>query len=136
MAKIIIDADGAIYGRLCSFAAKRTLEGDDVTIVNSDKVMITGSRKKVIERYGALLKKGQGGNPKKRPHHSRDSHRILKRGIRGMLPDHRRGIGKQAFLRIKCFEGVPIEMEGKKMIKAGKEKGDKYVELNELTNRL
>ena len=44
-----------------------------------------------------------------------------------MLPNYRKGRGKEAFKRIKCYKGIPKEFEDKKMIKAGKEKGDKFV---------
>ena len=61
---------------------------------------------------------------------------LLKRGIRGMLPDHRRGIGKQAFLRIKCYDGVPEEFKDKKMMKISAPQKLKYIELKELVDKL
>ena len=69
--KVIIDADKAVYGRLCSYSAKRALEGDEVIIVNCENAIITGRKEKVIEKYKTLRKKGQGNNPRKKIHYSK-----------------------------------------------------------------
>ena len=118
MVKIILDANGGVFGRLCSFAAKKALEGNEVIIVNAEKTIITGNKKDVINKYRELRTKG--GHSQKGPKHSKFTYRILKRGIRGMLPDHRKGIGKQAFSKIKCHDGIPKEFENEKMVKSGR----------------
>ena len=128
--QIIIDADGAIFGRLCSFAAKKVLEGSEVIIVNSEKSIITGNKKNIIGEYGELSKKG--GHSLKGPKYSKIPHKILKRGIRGMLPDFRKGIGKQAFKRIKCYDDLPEEFKNKKTINM-KEKKLKYITVEEIS---
>ena len=51
MAEIIIDGSGAVFGRLCSFTAKKALEGSEIVIVNSEKVIITGNKKDTIEKF-------------------------------------------------------------------------------------
>jgi len=52
-----------------------------------------------------------------------------------MIPNHRRGRGKEAFGRIKCFSGIPKEFEGKKMEKfEGKEKR-KYIKVKEVSEQ-
>jgi large subunit ribosomal protein L13 len=134
MAEIIIDGSGAVFGRLCSFTAKKALEGSEIVIVNSEKVIITGNKKDTIEKYRVL--KAKGGHSQKGPKHGRVAFMLLKRGIRGMLPDHRRGIGKQAFLRIKCYDGVPEEFKDKKMMKISAPQKLKYIELKELVDKL
>ncbi|MEK6873114.1 MAG: 50S ribosomal protein L13 [Nanoarchaeota archaeon] len=129
--KTIIDATGAIFGRLCSFAAKKALEGDDVIIINSERTVITGNKKNIIEEYGEIRKKG--GHSLKGPKYSRVPYKMLKRGIRGMLPDFRRGIGKQAFKGVKCYNGIPKELENEKIIKMPILKKVKYIGLEELS---
>lgn len=134
MARIIIDANKAIFGRLCSFAAKKALQGDEVIIVNCEKAIITGNKKNIIEKYKELRTKASSSL--KGPKHIRTPYRMLKRGIRGMLPDFRRGQGKQALSRIKCHDSVPAELEGQKMIKSGRVKLKKHIELRELVEKL
>jgi len=134
MARIIIDAKGAVFGRLCSFAAKKALEGNEIIIVNSEKAVITGNKKDIIKKYHALRQKG--GGSLKGPKYSKMPYRMLKRGIRGMIPDFRRGIGKQAFSRIKCYDGIPEEYKDEKMIKSGKTRIKKFIELKELLEKI
>jgi|SRR3989344_385972 len=133
--KIIIDAKGAIFGRLCSFAAKRALEGSEVIIVNSENTIITGNKKEIIEKYLRLRRMG-GKMSLKGPKYPNVSYMMLKRGIRGMLPDFRKGQGKIAFSKIKCFNGIPEEYKNEKMIKSGKTKPRKFIELKELSQRI
>ena len=134
MKKIIIDGEGAVFGRLCSYVAKKALEGNEVIVVNSDKVVITGNKIVAIEKYRDLRTKG--GSAQKGPYHTKIAYQIVKRGIRGMLPDYRKGIGSEAFSKIKCHNGIPSEFKDQKMIKAGKDKRSKYIELNELVSKL
>jgi len=133
--KIIIDAKGAIFGRLCSFAAKKALEGNDVIIVNSENTVMTGNKNNLIEKYLKLRRMG-GGTSIKGPKYPRPPYMMLKRGIRGMLPDFRRGQGKIAFSKIKCFDKIPEEYKNEKMIKSGKDKPRKFIELKELSERI
>ena len=59
MARIIIDANHGIFGRLCSFAAKKALQGDEVIIVNCEKAIITGNKKDVVKKYSELREKAR-----------------------------------------------------------------------------
>ena len=131
--KIIINAEKATYGRLCSFAAKNALEGNEIIIVNSEKAVITGNKKNIIEKFKIARKKG--GHSQKGPKHSKLTYKILKRGIRGMLPDHRKGIGREAFKKVICYDGIPEEFKDKEMIKIPGPKHHKYIELKELSEK-
>jgi len=134
MVKIIIDAEGSVYGRLCSYAAKQALGGNEIVIVNSDKAVMLGNKKPLIEKYKEL--RAKGGHSLKGPKYSNLTYKMLKRGIRGMLPDHRRGIGKQAFSRIKCYDGIPKEFEGKDMKKDFQKTVGKKIILKELAMKI
>ncbi len=134
MTRIIIDGTGAVFGRLSSFAAKKALEGNELVVVNSDKVIITGSKSNVSEKYRKL--RAKGGHSLKGPKISKSPEILLKKGIRGMLPDHRRGIGKEAFKRVRCYKGVPEELKKEKMLRINAPKKLKYIELNELVEKM
>ena len=134
MEKIIFDAEGIIFGRVCSFAAKQALQGNEIIIINSEKSVITGNKKDIIQKYSTLRKKG--GFSQKGPKYSKVPYKMLKRGIRGMLPDYTRGIGKQAFLKIKCHDGIPEEFKNKEIKKLNKIKSDKYITLKELSQKI
>ena len=134
MVRIIIDGNGAIFGRICSFTAKKALEGNEVIIVNSEKTIMTGNKKDTIAKYSSIRKKG--GHSQKGPKLSNVPHRILKRAIRGMLPDHRKGQGKETLKRIKCYDGMPEEFKEEKMMKVNAPKKLKFMELKELASKI
>ncbi len=123
----IIDGTNAVLGRLASYVAKETLKGEEVVILNCDKVIITGNQKTTEREF--LEKRSRFGHSQKGPKHIKTSERIVKRAIRGMLPNHRFGRGREAWKRVMCHNKVPKEFEDKKMIKAGKPKTCKYSEV-------
>jgi large subunit ribosomal protein L13 len=112
---IIIDGKNAVLGRVASFAAKESLKGEEIAIVNCEQVWITGNKKNILENYEG--KRQRVGSTQKGPKFSRTNEKIVKVTIRGMLPNARRmGRGRDAYKRIKCYTGIPKEFEGKKMI--------------------
>lgn len=121
----IIDGTNAILGRLSSYAAKEVLRGEEVVILNADKVIITGNKKDIEEEYHA--KRSKTGTIQTGPKIPRSADRVVKRTIRGMLPNHRIGRGKEALKKVRCYKGVPKEFEGKKAEAFGKERTKKYV---------
>lgn len=127
----IIDGEGAIMGRLASYIAKEALKGEEMIIVNCEKIIITGNKKDIEKKF--FEKRSKVGSGQKGPKHSRDNEKVVKRIIRGMLPNHRKGRGKEAFRRIKCYVGVPKEFEELKKIVAGKEKPNKFLQIKEIS---
>jgi len=110
----IIEGKNAILGRLASFAAKEALQGEEIAVVNCEQIIITGNKKDIKENFEA--KRTRVGSTQKGPKVSRTSEKIVKRVIRGMLPNYRTGRGRIALKRIKCYVGVPKEYEGHKKI--------------------
>jgi large subunit ribosomal protein L13 len=127
----VIDGKNATLGRLASFAAKEALKGEEIAVVNCEEIIITGSKKNIEENF--RKKAGRYGSSQKGPTHHKTSEKIVKRTIRGMVPNYREGRGREAFKRIKCYKGLPKEFENEKMIKAGKEKKGKYAKVKEFT---
>lgn len=129
----LIDGRGAVLGRLGVFAAKEALRGEEITILNCDQIIITGNKKSIEEDF--KIKRGRTGSTMQGPRHHATSEKIVKRAIRGMLPNYREGRGKMALQRIKCFVGVPKEYEGKKLISLPKSKKIKFAEVREFTKQ-
>lgn len=126
----IVDGEGAVLGRLASYVAKEALRGDTISIINSEKVIITGGKKWISSEF--IRKRKMAGSGHKGPRHSRPAHMIIKKTIRGMLPDHREGRGRDAFKRIKCYKGVPEEFKDKKIIKLKSKEKNKFVKVGEI----
>ncbi len=104
----IIDASGLLLGRMASIVAKRSLDGEEIAIVNAEKAIVSGSRARVLGHFDMKRKRGsrEGG-----PFYPRRPDHIVKRTIRGMLP-YKRERGIAAFKNIKVYVGVPQEFEG------------------------
>ena len=134
MTKILIDAQGEIFGRLCSFAAKQALEGNDIDIINTEKSIISGDKNGIIQKFRDL--RAKGGWSQKGPRPSKNTEMLMKRSIRGMLPDFRWGEGKAAFSRIKCYVGIPKEFEKGEAIKLKTKKPNRYIERGEVAKAL
>ncbi len=133
MEEIVIDSTNATLGRLASYAAKQALQGKKIIILNSEKAIITGRKKFIIEKYQE--RRRRGGTAMKGPLISKLPEKMLKRTIRGML-NYKEGRGREAFKRILCFKGVPEKYKDKKMLKAGKVKHCIYVGLEEVSRKL
>ncbi|MFH1310963.1 MAG: 50S ribosomal protein L13 [Nanoarchaeota archaeon] len=127
----IIDGKNAILGRLASYVAKEALNGEEIVILNCGQVIITGNKKNIRENFEN--RKKRIGSGQKGPKHSILAEKIVKRAIRGMLPDHRKGRGKVAYRRIKCYVGIPKEFQDAKKIVGGKEKKSKFVYIGDIS---
>ncbi len=109
---ILINAENHIMGRLGTFVAKKALEGEQVTVVNAEKIMITGTRENALAKMRVKLHMRGKGNPEKGPKYSRMPDKILRLSFRGMLP-WRSSRGKEAFRKIHVYNGMPEEYTGK-----------------------
>jgi large subunit ribosomal protein L13 len=130
----IIDADGAILGRMCTNVAKRLLNNEEIAIVNSEKAVITGKKSALKKRY--MLKR-EVGTYRKGPFFPRMPDRLVKRTVRGMLP-YQTPHGRKAFKKLRCYIGVPKEFEGKKfeVIKDAEKQPVEYITVGELSKSL
>ncbi len=129
----IIDGTDAVLGRISAIAAKEALKGQEVNIINCQDVIITGRKRLVHEEFQE--KRSRVGDSQKGPIHPRKSDRIVKRAVRGMLPNHRLGRGREAYKRVKCFRGIPEELknqETEKIEEKNKKPGRRYTKLKEL----
>ncbi len=107
----IVNGEGLILGRMCSGVAKRLLKGEQIVVVNAEKVIISGKRKsKVAEAHEFL----EVGAPERGPFHSRRPDRIVCKTVRGMVP-WRLPKGKAAYKRLKVFLGVPEQFKDQTM---------------------
>jgi len=127
----IIDGKNAVLGRLASYAAKEALKGEEIIILNCEEIIITGNKKNIERNFD--IKRSRVGHSQKGPRHSKSSEKMVKRAIRGMLPDHRKGRGKIAFKKIKCYIGVPKEFQESKKILAGKQKKTKFSRIKDFS---
>jgi len=125
---LIIDAQSQVLGRLSSEVAKRIRGkhktnftphvdcGDNVIVINSDKIKLTGNKweDKVYIRYSGYPGGQKTSTPKQLM--AKSSTRIIERAVRGMLPKNR--LGRALFGNLYVYEGAehPHEAQQPKII--------------------
>jgi len=130
----IIDADGAILGRMCTNVAKRLLSKESIAVVNSEKAIISGKKSVIKNHY---KQKREVGTYRKGPFFPRMPDRLVKRTVRGMIP-YQTPHGREAFKKLKCYIGIPKEFEDKKFEKIGdaEKLPVEYITVEELSRAL
>ncbi len=105
----IIDGSDTVLGRLASEVASRALDGENIAIVNSQDIVVSGNKNKIVDKYKERreLRSESGPNRSRRPEG------IAKESVRGMLPDGKRG--RKAEKRIKFYVNIPSEYKGEEL---------------------
>ena len=133
MAASIINADGAVMGRLASLVAQRLLTGEEITIINAEKTIITGSKEFILGKFEARRRRR---NARKGPHQPRMPDRLLRRSVRGMLPYHKPH-GRVAYHNLHVFIGIPTGIDIKQAeLYPAKIGTDKFMQLGVLAKLL
>jgi len=101
-----VDGTNQLAGRLGSNVAKLLLQGNHVTIVNCEKIMISGSRKNIVKNYKTFLEIASILHPEHGPYHPRRPDTMIAKTIRGMLP-RKKPSGWAAYKRLRTYIGVP-----------------------------
>ena len=61
---IIIDGNGCVLGRLASVTSKNLLEGEEVVILNAEKIMLTGNKEWAYAKYKQRVDRASISNPR------------------------------------------------------------------------
>lgn len=109
---IIYDATNAITGRLAASAAKKALQGEQVVVVNAGKAVVSGNARATVSKYYKRRLQQNKADPDKSPKWPRRPDLLFKRIIKGMLPK-KSSRRKQALSRIRAYNDVPKEFDGK-----------------------
>ena len=134
---VLINADGLIVGRLSSIVAKKLLEGDEVMIINAEKAILSGAKATTFREYQEAFVRGSKEHG---PYFPKRPDAILKRTIRGMLPDKTQR-GKDSMARLRVYIGTPSEFDGQPAVtleqaSVNRLSSYKYMQLGELSKLL
>lgn len=128
---MIVNADGAVLGRLASKIAKQLLIGESVTVINIEKSVISGNSDFIFKKY---LHKRQMGTHKG-PFFPRYPDRIFTRSVKGMLPKNKRG--RDVLKKLKVHLGSPEEFkDAEKIVKTRDDLRARFITLEELCKKL
>ncbi len=121
---VVVDAEGQILGRMCTKVAKLLRGkykpsftpnvdcGDNVIIINADKVKMTGNKweGRTYVHYTGF----PGGQREMTPAQlmEKGADRLIKKVVKGMLPKTR--LGSQLFNNLYVFAGAEHNMQAQK----------------------
>ncbi len=111
----IVDAEGAVLGRLATFVASRLRGkhnplftphvdiGDSVIVINADKIILTGKKldKKIYYRHSGYIGGLKEITAKKLMENRPED--LIRFAVRGMLPKNR--LGRKLFKKLKVYTG-------------------------------
>jgi large subunit ribosomal protein L13 len=104
MEKLVYDGKGAVFGRMATVVAKELLKGKSIEVINAEAIIVSGKKELFAKKIQEKRNMGSGGSLKG-PKYIRQSDRLVKRMIRGMLPWDRMK-GRDAFKRLRCYVGT------------------------------
>ena len=135
---IVIDASNLLLGRLSTIAAKQLLLGKSVVIVNSEKAVISGSRRSILEEAKSRLQTRTLGSQRKAPKHPRRPEGLVRRAVRGMLPIDK-SKGQKAYKKLRVYVDIPENITVKEAMtlpEATASKGTRSLTLNEVAKNI
>ncbi len=113
---MIIDGEGLVLGRLASKVSKKLLEGESITVLNAEKILISGTKEWAYIKYKQRIDRASISNPRTMgPKYPRRPDDIFRRTVRGMIP-YKQSKGREAFKTLKVYVGIPNEFEGQETV--------------------
>ncbi len=120
----IVDAEGAVLGRLATFVASRLRgkhnplftphvdTGDSVIVINADKIILTGKKfdKKIYYRHSGYIGSLKEITAKKLMEKKPED--LIRFAVKGMLPKNR--LGRKLFKKLKVYAGDKHPHEAQK----------------------
>ena len=123
----VIDGTNAVLGRLAATVAERLQKGEEITIINAEKVIITGNPNMVKKKW---LQKYETGDPHHGPWWPKRPDLMLHRSIRGMMA-YKKKTGRDALKKLKVFMGT-AGIDAAKTEKMTREIKTNFITLGEL----
>jgi ribosomal protein uL13 len=113
---MIINGEGLVLGRLASSVSKKLLEGENIIVLNAEKIIISGTKDWAYPKYKQRIDRASISNPRRMgPKYPRRPDDIFRRTVRGMLP-YKKSKGRTAFKALKVYVGVPQEFQGEEAL--------------------
>jgi large subunit ribosomal protein L13 len=129
---VVIDGTGAVFGRLATQVAKALLNGEEIQLVNSENMLISGDPKVLTQKFLARRRIQNKGTPEYSPKWPKVPHLLVKRMIRGMLP-HKSARGREAIKRLMVYTGNPKNLKADdKFIKSNLSSGVRSMKVRDL----
>ncbi|VVB98252.1 50S ribosomal protein L13 [uncultured archaeon] len=133
---IIVDGTNMVLGRLASNIAKKLMRGEEVHLINAEKIVVSGIPGNIVGDYMQKRRLQQKATPEFSPKWPKVPHLMVRRVIRGMLP-FKKAKGKAAFKKLRVYAGNPNLKGESAVFEDAKNKGfSKYMSIGDVCRRL
>ena len=112
---VVFDGKNAVLGRLAVAIAKELKKGENVDIINVEKVIITGNPDSIEKFYKAKLDRGERYHG---PFFPKKPDGIFLRAVKGMVPFNRKS-GREMLHKLKVHNGIPKNLENEETKQMG-----------------
>ena len=133
---MIVDAKGLVAGRLASKIAKKLINGESIIIINGDAAVVVGNESAIMPKVRQRVDAAVKSNPHYGPKYDRIPSKILRRMVKGMLPNKKR-TAERLIDNLKVYNDNPKNLEKAETIEDVKcnEKHD-FMTLKEVAKQL
>lgn len=107
---MIVDAKGLVAGRLASKIAKKLINGESVIIINGDAAVVVGKQSAIMPKFKQRVDAAVKSNPHYGPKYDRIPSKILRRMVKGMLPNKKR-TAERLIDNLKVYNDNPKNLE-------------------------
>ncbi|MCJ7450748.1 MAG: 50S ribosomal protein L13 [Candidatus Nanohaloarchaeota archaeon QJJ-9] len=130
---MIVDAENHVLGRLATSLVEELKDGKEIDVINGEKAIVKGNPDDIIEKYQG---KHDRGTRHFGPYFPKDPEKIVKRTVRGMLPDNKEG--EKMLKKLKVHKDNPSNEEGEVFEDAREEtlKGSNYMTIEQISKNL
>lgn len=133
---IIVDGTDMVLGRLASRIAKKLMEGEEVHLINAEKIVVSGIPANTVADYMQKRRLQQKATPEFSPKWPKIPHLMVRRVIRGMLP-FKKAKGKAAFKKLRVYAANPQIKGEAATFDDAKNKGfGRYMSVGEMCRQL
>jgi large subunit ribosomal protein L13 len=112
---MIVDAKDNVAGRLASKVAKALINGERVTVINAQDLVMVGNKKSILEKFSTRVDGAVKSNPHYGPKYDRIPSKIFRRMVRNMLPTKKRA-KERIIKQLRVFNATAKGMDSKEVI--------------------
>ncbi|HPM85531.1 MAG: 50S ribosomal protein L13 [archaeon] len=112
---MIVDAKDNVAGRLASKVAKAIINGERVTVINSQDLVMVGNKKSILEKFTTRVDGAVKSNPHYGPKYDRIPSKIFRRMVRNMLPTKKRA-KERIIKQLRVFNTTAKGIDSKEAI--------------------
>jgi large subunit ribosomal protein L13 len=107
---MIVNAEKMVAGRLSSKVAKALINGETITIVNAENVVLVGRKEDLLRKFVARVDAAVKSNPHYGPKYDRIPSKMLRKMVKGMLPNKSR-TNERLISNLTVYNSIPKEFK-------------------------